>query len=85
MIWISASLLDRLEDYAPAGTRALGGGRRAGSDDRVVSRLRVGEGVQEGGGVCGMDGCGSLLNSSGIGGRAGLRGVLGGGRDGLDL
>ena len=65
------------------GACVWGGGRGAGSDDRVVSGLRVGEGVQDGGGDGPKEGCGPTLNCFGIAGRASLRGVQGGGWDGL--
>ena len=74
MIWISESLFGGSEGQVPAGACVWGGGR-AGSDDRMVSGLRVGEGVEEDGGDGAMEGCGWSLNSLGIAGRASLRGV----------
>lgn len=75
MIEISTRLFGISENHVPVGARVWGGGGRAGSDDRVVSGLRVGEGVEDDGG----DGCCSTLNSFGIAGRASFRGVRGGG------
>lgn len=49
----------------------------------MVSDLRVGEGVEEDGGEGATEACGSTLKSVGIAGRAGRRGVCGGGGFGL--
>ena len=56
---------------------------RTGGDDRVVSGLRVGEGVEGRGGDVATEACGLTLSSLGIGGRVGLRGVRSGGEGGL--
>ena len=80
MIWVRVGSFERLGNCAPAGAWVWGG-VRAGSDDRVVSGLRVGEGVGEGGGDGSTESCGLSLNSVGMAGRASLRGVRGGGRD----
>jgi hypothetical protein len=83
VVWVSASLFGGSGGLVPSEARVWGGGGRTGSDDRVVSGLRVGEGVGEGGGDGATEGCGLTLNSSGIAGRANLRGVRGGAVDGL--
>ena len=75
---ISAKLFGISENYVPLDACVwVWGGGRAGGDDRVVKGLRVGEGVQEGGGDCPKEGCGSTLNCFGMAGRASLRGVRG--------
>lgn len=80
MKWIRAGLFSESEDWVPVGARVWRG--RAGSDDRAVSGLRVGEGVEEDGGDGAVEIRGSRLNSPGIAERVGLRGVRGGGWDG---
>lgn len=77
---IRANLLGKFgkKNCVPVGACVWGGGGGAGSDDRVVSGLRVGEGVQDGGGDGPKEGRGPALNSFGMAGRASLRGVWGG-------
>lgn len=83
MIEISANLFGISENYEPVGACVRGGGGREGNDDRVVSGLRVGEGVEDEGGDGPKEGRGSTLNSFGMAGRASFRGVRDGGWDGL--
>jgi len=83
VIQVRARVFGGSGGYVPAGARVWGGGGRAGSDDRVVSRLRVGEGGEEDGGDGPTEGCGLILNSFGMAGRASLRGVRDGGWDDL--
>lgn len=71
------------ENDVPVGACVSGGGGGGRSDDRVVSGLRVGEGVRDGGGDGATEGCGSTLNCFGMAGRASLRGVRGGEWGGL--
>ena len=68
----------------PLGACVWEDGRRAGSDDRGLSGLRVGEGVGDDGGDGPTESCGPTRKFAGIAGRASLRGVRGGGRDCLE-